>query len=415
LNIAQPDFYGRFFCIGAACEDTCCSGMGVVVDKATYNRYQACEDPALKPLFQLKVLPNAHSTNPASFATIKMEGPDCPFLQADKDCAIQSQLGSEYLSRTCDTYPRAYSRVDNVLERSLYLSCPEAARIILLRSSEIRFSLPGEGHEEKYTEFPTVETDDELVDGKPYKHFGLVRSFVMRLLRNRNYKVWERLVILGMYCDQLTRIPAEELLIATPVLTNSFNENLAARAFDQTLAGIQSNQELLLNVTINSLEDRIKSDYTSPRFIGCYNQFIEGIGYRPGIQTSELATLYSAAKTNYYKPFMDSREFVWENYLVSKVYKDLFPFGPQKSLYQQARSIYQEYVILVFQYILSRTLLIGVAGHLKEDISQSDIVLVIQSFARAFEHNPTYLGKILLSLELGKIGELATLARLIKP
>jgi lysine-N-methylase len=414
LNIAQPDFYGRFFCIGAACEDSCCSGMGVVIDKQTYDKYQQCQDDRIKPLLQLKVLPNPKATNPASFATVVLNGPSCPFLQTDDHCLIQETLGKDYLSRTCDTYPRAFSKVDDTLERSLYLSCPEAARIILLRSSQIRIDAPGASSDEKYSEFPSVDTNESLFAGKPYGSFGAIRNFVIRLIRNRDYLVWERMVILGMYCEQLSRIPVAELQNGAPRLTESFTQHIVEGGFRTTLDEVEPNYALLLNVVIGSIEDRLKSGYTSPRFIDCYRSFIEGIGYRDGIDTPTLAAQYSAGQNEYYQPFMASREYIWENYLIAKAYKDLFPFGPQQSLYGQTRTVYQEFVLLASQYFFVRTLLAGFAGFAREKLSQEDIVRIVQSFSRAVEHDLPYLTKLLTSLEHGKIAELPTLARLIK-
>jgi lysine-N-methylase len=44
---AQPAFYTAFQCISAACQDTCCEGWGVSVDKATYDKYQNSSDMEL--------------------------------------------------------------------------------------------------------------------------------------------------------------------------------------------------------------------------------------------------------------------------------------------------------------------------------------------------------------------------------
>ena len=168
--------------------------MGVVIDRSTFDKYQFIEDPTLKRLIELNVLQNPKSKSAASYAVVKLAGSTCPFLTEGMDCSIQVALGEDYLSRTCDTYPRAYSKIDDTLERSLYLSCPEAARLILLRPGGIKLSAPELGQPEKYTDFPTVNTKDSTETGKPYGYFTLVRGFVMGLLRNRDLLVWERLV-----------------------------------------------------------------------------------------------------------------------------------------------------------------------------------------------------------------------------
>ena len=37
----QPRYGSAFHCIGGECEDSCCDGMSVLVDKTTYEMYQA--------------------------------------------------------------------------------------------------------------------------------------------------------------------------------------------------------------------------------------------------------------------------------------------------------------------------------------------------------------------------------------
>jgi lysine-N-methylase len=286
--------------------------------------------------------------------------------------------------------------------------------MILLRPNGIHFDAPGIGQEQKYTEFPTIDTGDELWANKPYKHTGLIRSFVLRILRNRNYSVWERLVILGMYCDQLSRMPVDELLIGTPVLTQSFEANINESQFSATLGGISANTGLLLNVVISSMEDRISSEYTSPRFVECYRQFIEGIGFEAGIETKDLAERFENVRASEYERFFENREYIWENFLVSKAHKDVFPLGPQNAVYLSSRSIYQEFVVLAFQYIFARTLMVGLSGHFQSELSEDHVITLIQSFSRSVEHNPAYLNKILLSFERGQIANLPILASLLR-
>ena len=209
-------------------------------------------------------------------------------------------------------------------------------------------------------------------------------------------------------------MPQDQFELGVPQLTLSFTDNIAQRRFDGTLSGIVPNTELLLNVVITSIEDRIKSDYTAQRFLDCYQEFIQGIGFKDGLETAALALQFNKIRDSTYQPYIATREYIWENYLKSKAYKDLTPFGPQTSLYAETRSIYQEFVLLATQYIFARTLFIGMTGHLKTLVSDDDVVFLVQSFSRAVEHNIPYLTKILRSFEQGKISDLPTLAALIK-
>ena len=63
-RVLQPKCFERFRCIGADCEDTCCSGWLVNIDKSTYQNYQHCEDPELGPrLRQLVTINTAGTTD----------------------------------------------------------------------------------------------------------------------------------------------------------------------------------------------------------------------------------------------------------------------------------------------------------------------------------------------------------------
>ena len=47
IQALVPKFVDRFSCIGSACEDTCCSGWQVTIDKKTFNAYKASKNPKL--------------------------------------------------------------------------------------------------------------------------------------------------------------------------------------------------------------------------------------------------------------------------------------------------------------------------------------------------------------------------------
>jgi len=43
----RPQYTKAFQCIGSECEDTCCHGFAVAIDKATYLRYEG--NPEFRP------------------------------------------------------------------------------------------------------------------------------------------------------------------------------------------------------------------------------------------------------------------------------------------------------------------------------------------------------------------------------
>ena len=43
-TILVPEYYKQFQCIGGACEDTCCAGWNITVDKPTYQKYKKVKE-----------------------------------------------------------------------------------------------------------------------------------------------------------------------------------------------------------------------------------------------------------------------------------------------------------------------------------------------------------------------------------
>jgi lysine-N-methylase len=91
---------------------------------------------------------------------------------------------------------------------------------------------------------------------------------------------------------------------------------------------------------------------------------------------------------------------VLENYFVNYVFKTLFPLGPQKCsykkrLYMHPKSIFEEYMLLVIQYAMMKSLLVGMAGYWGEGFGTNHALKLIQSFAKNVDHDISYQQRIL--------------------
>jgi hypothetical protein len=62
-NAFQPRYAKDFQCIGPDCEDSCCEGWTVYVDKASYKKYRAT--PKLRPaaLVHIEVNPELQESD----------------------------------------------------------------------------------------------------------------------------------------------------------------------------------------------------------------------------------------------------------------------------------------------------------------------------------------------------------------
>ena len=393
MRVLQPRHYASFRCIGADCEDTCCNGWGVTVDKDTYDKYQNCGDPELRASFDKLITINAGNGRADHYASIKLTETHCPFL-SDGLCSIQNKLGEEYLSKTCATYPRVMNMVDGVLERSLDLSCPEAARLALLEHGTMEFDQPeGRYGSSRLGNLSILDSSNSKYADKPYGYFHEVRGLVIELLQNRSYPLWQRLTILGYFCDAANEVTEAGEHVEMGKVVSGYADAIQHGLFADVLSKCRAQPVTQLEVVLELIVCRISSDFTARRFLACYEEFMRGIEWTQESTMEEIGFRYQEAYEQYYAPFMIQHQSIMERHLVNYVYKTLFPFGPQEShqkLSIQGMGMRAQYMLLIVYYAIMKTVLVGISRLHKSTFNEAHIIKVIQSCSKVFEHSTSY-------------------------
>jgi len=67
--ILIPEYFEEFSCIGGACEDTCCAGWNITVDKKTYQNYRKVKHPEISEKLQRYVKRNRNQQDDSSSIT----------------------------------------------------------------------------------------------------------------------------------------------------------------------------------------------------------------------------------------------------------------------------------------------------------------------------------------------------------
>ncbi len=391
----QPTFFDKFQCIGAACEDTCCDGWQVPVDKNTYERYGSCSTQTWsKPLQQFFTI-NPFRTGDHNHAVIDLAGSRCPLL-TDGLCSIQAKLGESYLSKTCATYPRVRHTVGNVIEQSLDLSCPEAARITLLDPAPIAFTKAVSDQSGP----STLDINYVKHAADPVQAFREIRNILIAVLQNRTRSIASRLITLGHLCEQLEQELSERNDISSIIeALRTERGHLSAPAEDPSSNPRFTPADqlaLLIEMTIC----RINADFTHPRFLECNAEFAQGLGWTMESTMDDLSERFTASYYRYYLLFISRHGHMIEHYLVTYLYKSLFPFGSQ-ALNRQFlldgfhNTIANHYRFMMANYAIMNTILIGMAALHKEALSPDHVIKLMQSSAKTFEHSMTYPGRII--------------------
>jgi lysine-N-methylase len=123
---------------------------------------------------------------------------------------------------------------------------------------------------------------------------------------------------------------------------------------------------------------------------------------------------FSWAERTYYRPFLEERPHILENFLVNYIYQRLFPFGRAGGVTLRERGMIEEFVLLATQFGWMETLLIGVAGRYGNAFDGAHVVETVQSFHRAVEHYPGVVEGILEAIHKRAMGNLAGMAVMLR-
>lgn len=402
-RVLAPSHFSAFRCLGADCEDTCCDGWAVAIDRPTYEKYRQFSDPQWRASFEKLIILNPSFTD-HDYARIQLNGTACPFL-SEGLCSIHKTFGEDYLSVTCASFPRVWNVVDDFLEKSLDVACPEAARLVLFNpDAMIMDEAEAAQPDFSLARVAAVDTSHPQAAGKPYQQFGPVRSFVLWILRNRALPIWKRLLILGLFCDKLQEMIMAGANDGIPGLIPAYREAASAGAFDGLLGQCPGQPQLRLETALELIVARIGSDFTNRRFLQLYKQFMDGLQWTKESSMEQIASRHAEAAAKYYAPFVTANDHFLENYLVNYVYRALFPFGPQESTYglrtqNIQRSIHAEFMLLAVYYAVIETLLIGLAAFHGEPFGAAQVVEVVYTFTRTFEHSLAFPVRVLQTLD----------------
>ena len=406
----RPAYADAFQCIGPACEDTCCSGWSVFIDKDTYAKYQTIPDGPLRTIIDHR-LEVTGSANAFEFARVRLEdGGSCPFLAGDRLCSIQKAHGEEFLSRTCSQYPRAAKMVDGVEERTLLLSCPEAARLVLLNRDLVPSANQEASRTGAWSGFRSSLADNHATSA--VECFGLVRTFCVLVLQDDSYPLWQRVLLISMFAKRLETITSQGQWSLVPAMLHEHAGIVVGDRLKPALHSIPGQPLAQLGVLLTLIADRAGAARNHDRFTQCMDEFASGIRFRPGAAAAELVGNYAESFAMHYLPWLATHEFLLKNYLLNYVFAHLFPFG--KSGAEQGRHPFREARLLCFQFGLLQGLLAGMARFHESSFGEVHAVKLIQSFSKTVEHNSGLLNRIELYFAQCGLNDIDGIAALLQ-
>lgn len=399
----MPSYMGKFHCIGGECEDTCCAGWKITIDESSYLKYKKTKSKTVQRKINGNlVLIKKELRNSKNYAYFKMDPLNrCPMLTEGGWCSIQHELGENALSPVCKTYPRIVNVVDNQIEVSGVLSCPEIARLVLLNDKIMEFD------EVEYSDCSDLVVDNRKKSVRDdVSYFWPIRIFSIEIVQNRSMALCDRLIVLGLFVN---RIYEEKERLDQQRLINIINEYRAKMEdlnYLNSIKNINISLEFQTKILLEITNYRLLHGKIYDRYSEVFECMIKGYGITDTMDNEgDIIECYLHNYHNYYYDYMKTREYILENYIVNYLFSKGYP--------NQINSIFEEYKTIMILYSLIKLHLVGSSGFYKE-LNEDVVVKTVQSFVKMTEHSKSFLANVNEILEKNGYNTIAHIATLIK-
>jgi lysine-N-methylase len=380
LAALVPRYVSRFACIGPQCEDNCCSGWKVSLDKKTFKAYRQSDHPQLAPRFSTQITRQPSEAGKLEYGTIalKPDTRECPLME-ERLCAVHKHLDESHLSHTCFSYPRVTRNIGGQPEQAMMLSCPEAARQALLAPDAFDFI------EAAIEVRPDVVVQVDGSHGIAPAAMNEVRIFCLTLLRTDALPLWQRLALLGVFCESLSNTLAEGRHAEVGALLQDFVALVEQGQATEALAAMAPNHpaQALVFSTLWGGRSFVTHSPVQNRVIAAVAAGLgaDASGQVPGEQ---LIARYTQGVARLPKA-LEAAPHLLEHYLLNEVFSPMFPFD--------CAVPYESYLQLVSRFGLLRLML---AAQCSGDTLPDGAALVqtVQVLCRHFQHDAGFATRV---------------------
>lgn len=390
----QPEYVGKFKCDGAKCNAYCCRRRwAIFFDKGTVEQYSQHGLQEIVEHLQFVKERGDYILKPN-------EKGACPFLNKDNLCGIQLKHGEEFLSSTCATYPRYNRDFGKFFERSLALSCPVAAEMILFEREPMKFELvrvsekihsPG-----GKIGFAPVLTAEGFAERMLETQVAMIS-----ILQERMLTIDQRLIVLGFFLDELEKLTdgkevlttaeADALVDALIKLIAAYeSKKFLAEQVPRMLASVSFNVKKFIGLMLKIFETLYGGEQAClpEEDVLFMDAVIDTLRIKPDekgrVSLSKIAANYERLDVEREK-FLAQYSTVLENYLVNELFMNCYPW-------RYTEKITINYGVFVTTYKIFELILFSVT--LKGFGGKDNLLKLVDWYVSQTDHSKEFNEKI---------------------
>ena len=374
---------------GGVCSNNCCDRpWNIDIDDAAYKKYSK-----LKPKDTAKEI-TSHIEYDESMKSYMLKGRPCPFLTEDSLCGIQLNYGEEFLSQTCVTYPRRTHAVGKFFERSLTLTCPVAAELILFNQEPMKFEFV-EVPEKIHSKHGRIRIKKIPVNEKNAEILRETQITMISILQERRLSLDARLIVLGFFLDKLQEIISDDtgIEMVLDLIAAYRSEKFLLNEMLPLLQGFNFDANKFITFIMKFISYTSEHLQTKEgwKFLCA---FTDAFRIKPDenhqVSLSEIAANYNRLAEARKKFLADYSTFL-ENYIVNEIFYSLYPWRFLD------KSITKNFAIFLISYkIFEMITFATVQGGLN---SKEDLLQMVDWFMNRSDHSPKLYEKFFKLLE----------------
>ena len=378
MKVLKPFYYDDFKCIAGDCIDNCCHAeWEISIDKKTYKKYRK-----LKGQWGNKINNNIgrirSNISDLRYGKIKLKDKGCSLLDEKGLCTIHANLGVGYLCNTCKVYPREITKLGEIYERNLFMSCPEVARYFVKHKENFYFNMG----EEELSDLDKDYIIDKSYDEKLYNLLWDSRSLAMEIIQFKEIEIWKRIIFLKMLTDKVQKLIDEENYENYEKVLNTFRNEITNIDVINSLDKIKFVEDVKFDF-IQSIINK-SSQLKRVKYSQLINDYYEMFNATDD-KKENLKLLFE--KEREFNIFLKDYENILENLLIYLIYGYFMLALYSKDLNKQVNKV-------VITYSMIKMLLLGRWYKNNKNLTEEDFVEILYVFSRVIEHSSTFLNKI---------------------
>lgn len=428
--VVSPQYMEKFQCVGSACEDHCCQGWRIVIERETFKKVQNAfkRDKLDREKFErsFKRMRTSKNKN-AEFAYIALNQSDgqCPYLDSSSLCEIHRRFGQAYLSRTCRIYPRRIRVFGNSIEMSASFSCPEVARLCLLDAESCMLIQKTADPADEYI---STSSDTECFSDPYHTYKNEIRNIINEFLSARQYPIASRLFFIAYFSNRIgsffykgSAVFKEERLISE--LDRIIDQSMIPELHNQ-FCSMKASIELPMNIVQTVLAAKTINPSLSQLILKAWSKYdvIDEVGQLRMIQSSDgildsrqMFEIYTARRSQLHERFSVQLNLFFENYFKNSWFGELYTESSDLLSHMQILLVR----VAIFSFIFYSNpgldeILKGGDSETEQKILNQVAVEVFYKFSRAIEHDTVLAKSIFSALEEQEMLSLAHIVQFLK-